>query len=420
MIDRIGRDSFFTISHWMVSELELDGTELLVYALIFNLSFFGNKKGFYGSQEVLRSWVGAKSRTTVIKALSSLVEKNLIIKSDIYDNYGNKYCQYYAKKYNDETIYLENVHRETDTIITKYCQKNNLSVKNLKIELFYKNYIDVDSLEIIKENADFFNKDFPDLYLEIQNSLYIPINEISSNQEESDTPVQNLYTPCTETVHPPVQNLYNSCTETVHNINNNKFNINSTSTLKELSPKESAAVEFKHLLQKLFDNSELPFSENFYTELYEGLSKLYITETEYGVYLKWAYDECVKHNPRDIYDYFYKTATKIYFIAKYKTKINSESDTTEDKNLEKVVTKCPVCSGEVKISAEECPNCSFPYMNFNNQKEIENHKIFFKLPDNLKHNIKMELDNVYFDIHNLAKYEQDKQEIYNKYKKLAG
>lgn len=414
MIDRIGRDSFFTISHWMVSELELDGTELLVYALIFNLSFFGNKKGFYGSQEVLRSWVGAKSRTTVIKALNGLVEKKYIVKSDIYDAAGNKYCQYYAKKYNDESLYFENIHRETDNILAKYCQQNKLNVKDLKINLFYKNYIDVETLEIIKENAVLFEKDYPELYQNIQNNLYIPLKETTFGSENSELPVQNLYNTCTENVQPPVQKMYNPCTENVHNINNNKFNINSTSTAKEL-----AAVEFKHILQKLFNNDSLPFSENFYSELYDALLKLHIQHTEYGVYLKWAYEECIKHNPRDIYDYFFKTASKVYFIAKYMNRISSSSEETDKKKIEDTIKICPVCGGEVKISAEECPKCNFPHMHFNNQKEIDNHKIFLTLPDNLKQKLKIELDNVYFDIHDISKYERDKQEIINKYKKIA-
>lgn len=71
-------ENFYQISGWMLNCLQLKGTELQVFAIIYGFSQDGESV-FSGSLSYLEDWVGA-SRPTVIKALKELVAKEYIIK----------------------------------------------------------------------------------------------------------------------------------------------------------------------------------------------------------------------------------------------------------------------------------------------------------------------------------------------------
>ncbi len=70
-------NSYYTVYNFMVDELKLGGTTLLVYALIYSFTNAGGD--CYGSLDYIAERVGA-SRTTVYRALNELTEKNYIIK----------------------------------------------------------------------------------------------------------------------------------------------------------------------------------------------------------------------------------------------------------------------------------------------------------------------------------------------------
>ena len=74
---RINRDNYITISGWMVTELNLKGNELIVYAMIYGFSQAENQI-FDGSINYLCEWLQA-SRPTVINTLKSLVDLLMII-----------------------------------------------------------------------------------------------------------------------------------------------------------------------------------------------------------------------------------------------------------------------------------------------------------------------------------------------------
>lgn len=89
----INRDNYIVVQGWMVTDLHLKGTELLVYACIYG---FSQSEGqvFTGSLKYLIEWTNS-SRRSVIYALQSLVEKHLIRKTEITTN-GVKTCEYAA------------------------------------------------------------------------------------------------------------------------------------------------------------------------------------------------------------------------------------------------------------------------------------------------------------------------------------
>jgi hypothetical protein len=77
-MSRINDENYYQISGWMLNRLQLKGTELQVFAIIYGFSQDGESM-FGGSLNYLCDWVGA-SRPTVIKALKDLVSKEYIVK----------------------------------------------------------------------------------------------------------------------------------------------------------------------------------------------------------------------------------------------------------------------------------------------------------------------------------------------------
>ena len=71
-------NSFVVIQGWMCNELNLKGNELLVFALIYGFSQ-DNESFFTGSRKYIADTFNI-SLPTVDKALSGLVEKNLIVR----------------------------------------------------------------------------------------------------------------------------------------------------------------------------------------------------------------------------------------------------------------------------------------------------------------------------------------------------
>lgn len=77
-MSRINDENYYQISGWMLNRLQLKGTELQVFAIIYGFSQDGEST-FSGSISYLCDWVGA-SKPTIIKALKDLVEKQFIVK----------------------------------------------------------------------------------------------------------------------------------------------------------------------------------------------------------------------------------------------------------------------------------------------------------------------------------------------------
>lgn len=75
---QINCDDRFKIYYWMLEDLRLSGTELLVFAIIFE-HFFKNNEGFIATNSFFIEWTHASKRS-VITAINSLVEKELIVK----------------------------------------------------------------------------------------------------------------------------------------------------------------------------------------------------------------------------------------------------------------------------------------------------------------------------------------------------
>lgn len=87
----VKRENYITIQGWMISDLDLKGTELLVFALIYGFSQ-DEQTYFRGGLQYICDWAGG-TKPTIMKILKSLEDKKLIIKKEIYNN-NVKFCWY--------------------------------------------------------------------------------------------------------------------------------------------------------------------------------------------------------------------------------------------------------------------------------------------------------------------------------------
>ncbi len=89
-------DNFVLIQGWMLTDLNLKGNELMIYACIYGFSQIENH-AFSGSLRFLGEWCNC-SKQTVINTLNSLLDKGLLEKSERIVN-NIKQCSYYALRY---------------------------------------------------------------------------------------------------------------------------------------------------------------------------------------------------------------------------------------------------------------------------------------------------------------------------------
>lgn len=95
--NKVNRDNYIVVQGWMVTELGLKGSELIVYALIYGFSQAENQV-FSGSLQYLADWTNC-TKQGVIKTLKSLIEKGYIVKNEKLIN-SVKFCEYYSTLFN--------------------------------------------------------------------------------------------------------------------------------------------------------------------------------------------------------------------------------------------------------------------------------------------------------------------------------
>ena len=90
-MSKVNPENYIVIQGWMLTELNLKGTELLIYAIIYGFS--QDEDNFYtGSLQYLSDWTNT-SKMTVITALKNLQGKGYINKYEDMKN-GVKFCRY--------------------------------------------------------------------------------------------------------------------------------------------------------------------------------------------------------------------------------------------------------------------------------------------------------------------------------------
>lgn len=88
---RVKRENYIVIQGWMITDLNLKGNELLVYAIIYGFTQAESQK-FTGSLRYLADWTNSTTRN-MRTCLQSLEAKGLIDKKENYIN-NVKFCEY--------------------------------------------------------------------------------------------------------------------------------------------------------------------------------------------------------------------------------------------------------------------------------------------------------------------------------------
>lgn len=123
---KVKRDNYIVIQGWMISELELKGNELLIYAIIYGFSQ-DEETIFRGGLQYLVEWTNS-SKPTVMNSLKSLVEKGFIEKIEETIN-GVKFCYYRSKNFNGVVKKLYQGGKETLPNNINNILVNNLDIK---------------------------------------------------------------------------------------------------------------------------------------------------------------------------------------------------------------------------------------------------------------------------------------------------
>lgn len=90
-MSKVKDENYFHVSGWMVNRLNLKGTDLCVYAIIYGFTQDG-ENWFEGTRQYLADFTGV-SKTAIDGALSRLLEKGLLVRQEVFKN-GVKFNNY--------------------------------------------------------------------------------------------------------------------------------------------------------------------------------------------------------------------------------------------------------------------------------------------------------------------------------------
>lgn len=125
---KVSTDQYIVLQGWMISDLQLKGNELIIYACIHGFSQAENQV-FSGGLQYLADWTNS-TKQGVVKCLKSLVEKGFIVKTDKVVN-GVKFCEYYATKFNGVCNKVEQGMQQSLIPPIKQSLTNNIVIDNL-------------------------------------------------------------------------------------------------------------------------------------------------------------------------------------------------------------------------------------------------------------------------------------------------
>lgn len=167
--------NFVILEKWMAEDLDVNITELVVFAVIY--SFNRNEKGtYYAGIELLKEYTNRSDRC-IKYALKSLIEKNYIRKTKTQDKYGT-YNRYEIPTSIKKT---RAIHAE------KVCKNCNSDVQNLQLDGAENASNNIDN--IIYNKQSIISKDI--VKLGVHNNVIL--NDESLKYLERITPELNTY-----------------------------------------------------------------------------------------------------------------------------------------------------------------------------------------------------------------------------------
>ena len=191
----IKRENYINIQGWMITDLNLKGNDLLIYAIIYGFTQDG-QQWFEGSRQYLAEWCNSTKRG-ISKNLDSLTEKGYIIKEEQVIN-NVKFCKY--KSNLDKLTPVNKVHQGGEQSSSgggEQSSPNNIDIYNIENNIYKK-----------EKNS---KKEKISLSLDSK-----PM------EENFHTPTEeNFHTPTEENFHTPMEENFQD-NNTVINIKNKK------------------------------------------------------------------------------------------------------------------------------------------------------------------------------------------------------
>lgn len=166
--------NFVILEKWMAEDLDVNITELVVFAVIY--SFNRNDKGtYYAGTELLKKYTN-RSERCIKYALKSLTEKKYIMKTKEHDKYGS---------YN--YVVPKNIKNARAKQANKVCKNCNSNVQNLQLDCAENASNNIDNN--IYDNQSFISKDM--VRLGVHKNVIL--NDESMNYLESIAPELEKY-----------------------------------------------------------------------------------------------------------------------------------------------------------------------------------------------------------------------------------
>lgn len=135
---KVNKENYVVIQGWMLTDLQLKGNELVVYACIYGFSQ-SESQVFSGSLQYLADWTNS-TKQGVVKSLKSLVEKGYIEKTDKVIS-GVKFCEYRATKFNGVYNKVKQDMQQSLTGGMQQSLTNNLDIDNIDNKKVYTRFI---------------------------------------------------------------------------------------------------------------------------------------------------------------------------------------------------------------------------------------------------------------------------------------
>lgn len=132
----IKRENYINIQGWMITDLNLKGNDLLIYAIIYGFTQDG-QQWFEGSRQYLAEWCNSTKRG-ISKNLDSLTEKGYIIKEEQVIN-NVKFCKY--KSNLEKLTPVNKVHQGGEQSSSgggEQSSPNNIDIYNIENNIYKK------------------------------------------------------------------------------------------------------------------------------------------------------------------------------------------------------------------------------------------------------------------------------------------
>lgn len=186
-------ENYIVIQGWMITDLHLKGSSLIIYAIIYGFSQ-GESGKFTGSAQYLADWANV-SRRSVMNTLKELCGAGLIVKNEIDIN-GVKMCEYAVSSYpmkKVHTPYEKSSHNNIDNNIENTVSKDTGKKKSLYEQCMDVIDVEFHDAEIKEELKSYLTVRIKSGRMSARSfrTIVLEINELADTKEQAINIIRN-------------------------------------------------------------------------------------------------------------------------------------------------------------------------------------------------------------------------------------